>query len=472
MKRHFVTASNFKRTKILATIGPASADQETVNELLENGANGIRLNFSHGTHEEKKMQVGLVRKASKTVGKPVAIVQDLQGPKIRLGDFDKKLEFKAGDKFSLKYRSKYPQETHIPIQYDISKKVRVGHRILINDGHVVSRVVSVRGDIVTLRVESGGSISSRKGVNLPETDFSGDIITAKDEKDIAFGAKLDVDYVALSFVQTAKDIQHLRALLDEHGSNARIIAKIEASKAVENLEKIIMEADAVMVARGDLALEIPSEAVPIVQRETVNLAMKHKKISIVATQMLASMTESPDPSRAEVSDVANAVLMGADTVMLSDETASGKHPIQAVKMMRRIILYSQKHTKPIEVLHPPADNMIQDSIAAAIIYLAREVRAAAIVAETKSGSTALAIAARRPNIPIAIITSDAKVQRQLALIYGGKSRLHKVSKHATKRTTGFLLEEKMFKKGDIIVSANGSQAGISGLTDTIKVRVL
>lgn len=467
-----VRASIFKRNKILATIGPASNNYEMIHQLMKNGANGFRLNFSHGTYDERVEQVRLIRKISEELSKPVAIVQDLQGPKIRLGDFEGTIHLKAGESFSLKYKSKYPKEKHLPIQYDISKRVEKGQSILLNDGRVRASVVSTRSGVVMLRAENEGSISSRKGVNLPETDFSGDIITAKDRQDIKFGATLDIDYVALSFVQSADDIKNLRRLLDQEGSNAKIIAKIETNTAAKNLEPIVEVADAIMVARGDLALEIRPEAVPIIQRDIITLALKHKKISIVATQMLGSMTNAPEPTRAEVSDVATAVLLGADCVMLSEETASGNYPAESVAMMKRIILYAQPNTEEIDTIETFVPTTIQDSIATAVIQLAKQTGAAAIVANTKTGATALSISSLRPSVPIAIVTADKKISQQLSLVYGSKSYRRREGKNATSLLTDFMLEEKVLAKGDIIVSASGQQPGISGATDTIKVRKL
>lgn len=467
-----IRAANLKRNKILATIGPASDSYEMISRLLVKGANGFRLNFSHGTHEEKAAQVKLVRRVSKEYDKPVAVVQDLQGPKIRLGDFEETIHLEAGDTFSLKYKSKYPKEKHLPIQYDISKRLEKEQSILLNDGRVRATVVSARNGVVILHAENDGPISARKGVNLPETDFSGDIITKKDLLDIKLGVKLGVDYVALSFVHSADDINDLRRILKQEGSDAKIIAKIETSGATKNLEEIIEAADAVMVARGDLALEIKPEAVPIIQRRIIKLALKHKKISIVATHMLVSMTDAPEPTRAEVSDVATAVLLGADCVMLSEETASGNYPAEAVAMMKRIILHTQPNTNEISHIEFEKVNCVQDAIAAAIIDIADHAEAAAIVAETKTGATALAISSRRPASSIAIVTSDKKVSQQLALVYGSRSYYRPASKYAASELTDFMIGEKLLQKGDTIVSASGQQPGVSGTTDTIKVRTL
>ena len=271
----------------------------------------------HDEHEEREQQIGWIRKASKAYGKPVAIIQDLQGPKIRLGDFDGIINVLAGQHLVFGYKADYANTGVIPTQYDLSKKVKRGEPLYLYDGKIKTIVSSVSGGKVHVRAENDGILIKRKGINVPDTDFGGDIITAKDKKDIAYGSTADIDYVALSFVQTAQDIVSLRRMLKNLGSNAKIIAKIETKRGVEELESIAKEADALMVARGDLAIETTPESVPIIQRQIIELGLKYAKPTVVATQMLASMTEAPEPTRAEVSDVATAVLLGADAVMLA-----------------------------------------------------------------------------------------------------------------------------------------------------------
>jgi pyruvate kinase len=313
-----VPLASFKRTKIIATIGPASDTYEIIHDLIEAGVNGVRLNFSHGTHEERLVQIPWVRKASEAIGKPVAIIQDLQGPKVRLGDFDGMIPVKTGEELRFQLHSDYKATGIIPTQYDLSKKVQTGERLYLFDGKVRTTVTAIKGDIVHAKVENDGILVKRKGMNLPDTDFKGDILTEKDMADIKFGATQDIDYVALSFIQTAADIENLRRILQDLGSNAKIIAKVETKAAVDNIEAIVQAADAVMVARGDLAVETPAESVPVVQRQIIGLGQKYSTPTIVATQMLLSMVDMPEPTRAEVSDVATAVFIGADCVMLSD----------------------------------------------------------------------------------------------------------------------------------------------------------
>jgi pyruvate kinase len=468
-----VPLSKFKRVKIVATIGPATNSYDAVLALIKAGANGIRLNFSHGTQEERQQQIKWIRKASKEYGKPVAIIQDLQGPKIRLGDFEGFVNVRAGQSLQLKYQADFERSGMLPIQYDLSKKVKRGERLYIFDGKVRTTVTSVKDGVVHIRIENDGVLVQRKGINLPDTDLGGDIITSKDKADIAFGATQDIDYVALSFVQQARDITKLRTLLKNLGSQARIIAKIETKAALDNIEAILQLADAAMVARGDLAIEAEPEVVPIAQRHIVGLGLRYAKPTIVATQMLASMTEMPEPTRAEVSDIATAVIIGADAVMLSDETTVGRYPIESVKVMKRVILYTQANN-PVGVKFNEAeeDHSRQRAISTAIIRLARDVKANAIVAETKSGATALQIASHRPNVPIIAVASDSRVAQQLAIAYGTKSYVRPADKLAAAKLTNWLHQNKVLAKGDIVVTASGQYPGVVGTTDTIKVRVL
>lgn len=468
-----VPVSQFKRTKIIATVGPASNSYERILDFIKSGANGLRLNFSHGTHEEREQQIKWIRRASKECGKPVAIIQDLQGPKIRLGDFEGIINVQTGQQLSFEHQADYERSGRIPTQYDLSKKVKRGERLYLYDGKVHTTITSVRDGIVHARAENNGILIKRKGINLPDTDFGGDIITAKDKRDIAFGSTHDIDYVALSFVQTEDDVLHLKRILRGLGSDAKVIAKVETRAAVDNLESVVRESDAVMIARGDLAIETPPESVPVVQRQIVGLGLRYARPTIVATQMLASMTEMPEPTRAEVSDVASAVAIGADCVMLSDETASGQYPVEAVNIMKKVIMYSQKNM-PIKVTFPANENKptSQSAISETIISLADRLEAAAIVAETKSGATAQQIASRRPVRTIIAVTSVERVANQLALAYGTMSYVRPDDKMAAAKLTNWLREKRVLGKGDLIVSATGQYPGVVGTTDTIKVRVL
>lgn len=463
----------FKRTKIVATVGPSTNTYSGVKSLIEHGANGLRLNFSHGTHEERDTQIQWIRKASKEYGKPVAVIQDLQGPKIRLGDFEGIINVTTGQNLVFGYKTDYSRTGVIPTQYDLSKKTKRGEALYLYDGKIKTTVTSVADGKVHARAENDGILIKRKGINVPDTDFEGDIITVKDKKDIAYGSTVDIDYVALSFIQTPDDIIKLRRVLKNLGSTAKIIAKIETKLAVEHLDAIAQEADALMVARGDLAIETSPESVPIIQRQIIELGMKYAKPTIVATQMLASMTESPEPTRAEVSDVATAVLLGADAIMLSDETANGRYPIESVSVMKRVINYTQSHAlhKPsiVDVDEPRSGSR---AISAAVIDLATKMQAAAVVAETKSGATALHVSSRRPDMPIIAVTSTDRVAQQLAIIYGTKSYVRPDDRMAATKLTNWMHRNKVLAKGDVIVTASGKYPGVIGTTDTIKVRVL
>lgn len=468
------TPKIFKRAKILAGIGPASNSYEVILDMLKAGVNGFRQNYSHGTHEEKAQQALWVRQASKEFGKPVALFQDLQGPKIRLGDFEGTVSVATGDEWTLVYKKEVKGDRELPVQYDLSAKMKEGERLYLFDGKIRSRVVKVAPGKVTIKAENDGLLLARKGINLPDTDFGGDIITEKDLRDIEFGATQDLDYVALSFVQTADDIKKLREILKQHGSDAKVVAKIETQAAIrnENLEAIVMESDAVMVARGDLAVETSAEIVPIVQRQILHLTQKHGKISIVATQMLASMQFNPEPTRAEVSDVANAVITGADCVMLSDETANGRYPVETVATMKRIIMYTQEHAPVRPLFYSEYDTSMQDSISSAVITLAHQINAQAIVCETKTGRTALSIASHRPSMPIISVTSSARVSQQLCLLYANKSFQRPEGEKAGLKLAQELCDEGLLERGKSVVLVSGRQPGMTGGTDTIRVRIL
>ncbi len=470
----------FKRTKILATLGPATNSPEAIEQLIDSGANGIRLNFSHGSHEERLEQIPWIRQASENLRRPVAILQDLQGPKIRLGVLnDNRQEVKKGDELILDHAAEHNGLT-LPVQYNLAEKVQPGEPIYLFDGKIRTTVLAKTSDTaIKVRVENDGVLMSKKGINLPDTDFGGDILTPKDLEDIEFGATLDIDYVALSFVQTDEDISSLRQILLSHGSTAKIIAKVETKSAIQPamLERIVRVSDGVMVARGDLAVEAGAEVVPVVQRRIVSLCRKYGKLSIVATQMMASMVDAPEPTRAEVSDVANAVIQGADVVMLSDETANGNYPIETVRSMRNTILYTQENAMvdvPTEELIQP-DEHRRNAISHAAVGVAEQLSASAIIAETKSGATAENIAACRPHRRIVAVTSEPRVAQQLALTYGTRSFIRPDGENAGLKLARELYDSQYFNtdaKPINVVIVSGKQPGVTGGTDTIRVRVI
>jgi len=466
----------FKRTKILATLGPITSTPEMITDLISAGTNGFRLNFSHGDYAERDDQINWIREASLKNGKPVAILQDLQGPKIRLGMLKENMNVKKGDEIILDNAAEHNGNV-LPIQYNLAEKVKVGEPIYIFDGKVRTTVIEITSDTaIKVRIENDGTLMSRKGINLPDTDFGGDILTPKDLKDIEYGLTKDIDFVALSFVQSVDDINNLRQILVAGGSHAQIIAKIETKAAIKDdvMEEIVKAADGIMVARGDLAVEAGAEVVPIVQRRLISLCRKHGKLSIVATQMMASMVDSPEPTRAEVSDVANAVIQGADAVMLSDETANGSYPLETVRAMKRVILYTQEHV-PVSPLHDyaVAKNVQLDAISTAAVSLAEQLGVDAIIAETKSGATAANIAGHRPNLPIISVTSEMRSAQQLGLNYANRSYVRPDGEEAGFDLAKELKAAGLFGEGrTTVIIVSGQQPGIIGTTDTIKVRVL
>lgn len=469
-----------KRTKIVATIGPASDSYEMLESLIAAGVNCMRINFSHVTparYEWAKEVIKNIRKASKKLEKPVAIMQDLQGPKVRLGEIvDGPYKIKTGDEIHLRFGAKHDDHI-VPIEHDISVKVQVGDRVYINDGKIHAIATMVNQDVheVIATAQNGGEIDTKKGVNLPDTDFGGDVLTEKDLRDAEFGAGEDFDYVALSFVHRAEDVEMLRAYLAERGSTAHIISKVETETAIhpDNLEGVITNSDAVMVARGDLAYEVGPELVPAIQREIIALCQQHAKVSIVATQVLSTMTQQPHATRAELSDVANAVIQGADAVMLSEETAMGKYPVEAVETMKKTILATQENipTRPLAEPDSIHDN-IAVVVSRAAVQTARDLKAAAIITETKSGATAAHIAANRPRREIISVTNNLRVSQQLCLFYGVKSFYRPEGSTVGYELAKSLAGGELLDEGDLVVLVSGQQPGVMGTTDTMQVRTV
>ena len=471
----------FKRTKILATIGPSTNSKEMIEEVIMAGVNGCRLNCSHGSDEERDQQIKWIREAAAKKGRSVAILQDLQGPKIRLGILkDNRLDLKNGDELVLESKDfEHNGEMTVPVQYNLANKVKVGEPLSMFDGRIKSEIIEIVSDTaIKIRIQNDGFIMSRKGLNLPDTDFGGDILTPKDMSDIEHGAECDYDYVSLSFVQSASDIEKLKQILLSYGSTAKVIAKIETKKAIEseeNLEEIVKAADGIMVARGDMAVEAGAEVVPIIQRKLIAMCRAHAKLCIVATQMLSSMVDNPEPTRAEVSDVATAVVQGADTVMLSDETANGKYPLETVKEMKKVILYTQNHSRVAPISKSPVGEKseIYDAISSTTARLAEKIEADVIVCQTASGVTATTMAAQRPNLPIVTVTSNQRVANQLALAYANSAFYRTYSEDfgldlvKELKENGYLHTEEGHKDLlAVIVSGDKNKFG----TDTIKVR--
>jgi pyruvate kinase len=464
-----------KKTKIICTIGPSSWDYDTLKKLAEAGMNVARLNFSHGTHEEKSQQIKFIRQISSELNKPIMILADLQGPKLRLGKIEGKREIAKGETLNLTLNP--TSEEEIPIQFDLSPYVKRDQRIYLNDGLVELTVVDVRNKVIVTRSQNSGVISSNKGVNVPDTYLKDASFTSKDFEDAEFALQEDVDYIALSFVQRPDDIDPARNLIKKYQSRTKIMVKIEKKEAVENLEEIILRSEAVMVARGDLAIEIPAAKVPIVQQRIIRIARQHHKPVIVATQMLESMIENPRPTRAEVSDVANAVLDQVDAVMLSAESANGKYPVEAVQTMKDVILSVEENPEYKHAIHINWEKFSKEdlhfnAITSAASNLAYNSQAGAVVVGTKTGRTAHMLSAFRPTSEIIAVVHDMKVYNQLALVWGVYATIIEPEETIDgflKRIHNRLEELDILKKGDRVVMITGETIGIAGQTSTIRL---
>jgi pyruvate kinase len=408
---------SFPRTKIVCTLGPASSSREAIRDLMEAGLNVARINFSHGTHSQHAQTIALVRELAAELERPVAILGDLQGPRIRIGDLPAPLMLRQGQDLSLCAEGE-EGPGDVPVTYPLHEDVHAGDRILVNDGLIELVVLEVSAPRVVARVVHGGQMGSHKGMNLPGVQVSAPSITEKDHADVAFAVAQKLDYLALSFVRRADDIASLRALIPK---GMLIVAKIEKDNALENIEEILRATDAVMVARGDLGVELPFEQVPYAQKRIIHLATRYGKPVITATQMLESMVTHPRPTRAEASDVANAILDGTDAVMLSAETAAGAFPRLAVQAMRRIITEIEHH--PIPWLRDErrlvgGSVSTSETIAAATAAAVQMIAPPVVVVFTKSGFSARVVAARRPGVPILALTDVESTYRQLALVWG------------------------------------------------------
>ncbi|HEY7408460.1 MAG TPA: pyruvate kinase [Gemmatimonadaceae bacterium] len=420
-------ASHTARTKIVCTIGPASSSPAVLRSLIAAGMNVARINFSHGTHEQHAEVIGAVRRLAKEAGRPVAILGDLQGPRIRIGDIPAPIMLIEGSDIVLVPEA-VAEAGEVPVTYgELANDVKVGDRVLINDGLLDLVVLDVRAPRVVARVVHGGPMTSHKGINLPGVLVSAPSITEKDRADIVFAVAQEVDYLALSFVRRAKDIEGLRRLIPPH---MLVVAKIEKDTALANLDSILRVTDGVMVARGDLGVELPFEEVPIAQKRIIALANAAGRPVITATQMLESMIENPRPTRAEASDVANAILDGTDAVMLSAETATGQYPELAVRAMSRIITEIESHPAPRQRATDHArlrrtDGPVEteDAIAAATVAAVRMLAVPLIIVFTKSGFSARVVASHRPEVPILAATDVERTYRQLALVWGVQPEL-------------------------------------------------
>ncbi|NNE33728.1 MAG: pyruvate kinase [Rhodothermales bacterium] len=468
-----------RRTKIVCTLGPASSDRETIAQLIGAGMDVVRLNFSHGTHEDHAERIRLVREEATRAGKVVPILQDLQGPKIRTGRVENDMVLlRKGDELVLTADEiAEGSSSRIHVSYDdLAKEVSAGGRVLLDDGLLELEIQDIRGHDVITEVVVGGPLRSRKGVHLPLLNNSRPSLTEKDLEDLDFGMKMGVDIIALSFVRSATDVEAIVGRIKEAGSRATVIAKIEKPEAVTAFHQILQVADGVMVARGDLGIEMPLSQVPITQKRIVKKCLQAAKPVITATQMLESMMDNPRPTRAEVSDVANAVLDGSDAVMLSGETAAGKYPVRTVEVMAQVIIETEKQyalgkiDQYIRTVR--SDSVVTDSVSFTAFELAEHVGATAIVCLTASGTTARSIARHRPDIPVYAFTDDPHVVRQLALLWGTKAfeiPFQKDTDTGVSTVHDRLREEGLVDDGDLIVITAGMPLPTKGRTNMVHV---
>ena len=470
-----------RRTKILATVGPASSSEDMIHRLLTSGVDAFRLNFSHGKHEDHTRVIATIRDVATELGRYIPIVGDIQGPKLRIGEVEGVQYLETGQQFVI---------TTEPVMGDVKivstpftplpREVRIGHRILINDGLVELVVTGVDDKRVSTRVIHGGPISSKKGMNFPDSELTIPAITDKDRVDVKFAVEQKLDYIAASFIRRKSDILDLRALLHEHGGDElHVIAKLEKPQAIDNLDEILEVSDGVMVARGDLGVELPPEAVPIVQKKILARASLFGRFAITATQMLESMTTNSRPTRAEASDVANAIFDGSDTVMLSAETASGKYPVEAVQMMARII-FAAEASRHVDVPweREPFDKISEadeftDALAGAANYASEQLDAKYLVVFTQTGFAARLMSKFRPRVPIIALTPSSWVARRMNLMWGVQPfvlrEVGEFHEQIVDRVDDFLLSKDIVREGDRLVILMGSPVYQRAKTNLLRV---
>lgn len=468
-----------RKTKIVCTIGPASSGTEVLRSLIRAGMDVARLNFSHGTHEEHLVRLGAIREAARLEGKHVAIMLDTKGPEIRIGTFaDGPITLAAGDLFTLTTKPVAGTSEQVSVTYPgLPKDVRPGDRLLLDDGLLELKVESVTESDVRCRVVVGGPLSNRKGLNVPGKRINLPALSPQDEADLRFGVTNGVDLIAASFMRTPTDVLTVRKFLESCGGSIPIIAKIENKEGVDNLDAILKVADGLMVARGDMGVEFPAEEVPLIQKQMIHKGNAAGKPVITATQMLDSMIRNPRPTRAEASDVANAVFDGTDAIMLSGETASGKYPLESVMTMARIatrteqaLAYKPEHSNSYQAVAT-----VTDAISHATVQAASQLEAAAIITSTQSGWTARMVAKYRPKAPIIAVTTKEVTARRLNLLWGVYPVLgetiastDEMMDEAVKRS----LQASLIKNGDLVVITAGVPVGVPGTTNLIKVHVV
>ncbi|NLU47624.1 MAG: pyruvate kinase [Syntrophomonadaceae bacterium] len=469
-----------RKTKIIATIGPASEEVETLKKMLEADMNVARLNFSHGSHEEHRRRIENLRQAAREAGKLLAIMLDTKGPEIRTGRLASgPVKLEAGQRFVLTNREVPGDNQEVQVSYaPLPQEVTPGTTILLADGLISLKVVETTSTDIVCQVMSGGELGERKGINVPGVRINMPFLNDKDRDDILFGIKMGVDYIAASFVRTAEDVLEIRRILEQEGAAIDIIAKIESQEGVNNLDDIIQVVDGIMVARGDLGVEIPAEEVPLVQKLLVDKCTSAGKPVIIATQMLDSMINNPRPTRAEVSDVANAIFDGADAIMLSGETAAGKYPVEVVETMARIAYRAEQALPYADILRRKRTRenpSVTDAISYATCATASNLGASAIITATRTGQTARMVAKYRPQAAIVAATPDEKTVRKLALVWGvypvliddvsGTDDLFEEAVRAA-------LAANYIKNGDLVVLTAGVPTGRSGATNLMKVHIV
>ncbi len=466
-----------RRTKIVCTLGPATEDYAVLKNMVRAGMNVARLNFSHSTYDDHKRRIDMVKRARKELGMPVAILLDTKGPEIRIKTFkDGKVELKKGDKFTLTTREVEGDEKCVSVTYeDLPKYVKKGARILVNDGLIELSVDSISSTDIITTVMNDGHLSNRKSINMPDTFIDMPYLSDADRADIEFGIAQDVDYIAMSFVRSVEDVRIVKRLLNEHdANNIQLIAKIENRSGVENVMSILAECDGVMVARGDMGVEIPFEELPGIQKDIISRCYRQGKKVITATQMLESMISNPRPTRAEISDVANAVYDGSSAIMLSGETAAGNFPVEAVRTMATIAERAESginYKKRFRTLDPEIKT-VTDAVSHSTCAAAFDLDAKAIIAVSQSGYTARKISRFRPSAPIIAPTTSAKAYNQLAMNWGvipTLSKMQESSDELFKHVITCALNTGCVSEGDLVVIAAGVPVGVSGNTNTMRI---
>ncbi len=467
-----------RHSKIVCTIGPVTRTPRMIRKLIDAGMDVARLNFSHGTHEEHAENIAALREAAMLMKKPIAILADLQGPKIRTGALagGGSVALRTGQKFAITTAKVLGDSTRVnTIFRPLPHEVKPGDRILLSDGLIELRVERVRGHEVQCHVVNGGILGEHKGINLPGVQLHVPALTEKDRVDLRFALKQGVDYIAVSFVRRAEDVVLAKSLIRRAKKDTPVIAKLEKPEAIENLEEILRASDGVMVARGDLGVEMNPERVPVVQKNIIARAREFRRPVITATQMLESMTENPRPTRAEASDVANAIFDGSDAVMLSAETATGRYPVEAVSMMARIIEQAEESIH--EYPRPATQERLKvpETVAELVCHASRELHMKLIAVFTHSGFTARLVSRYRPLVPIVAFSPEAHTRRRMALLWGVTSR----SISDIKKIDGLamiaenrLMEERLVRKGDVIGIVAGTPMGIRGTTNFMKFHVI